>query len=775
MNRLRYLLLLAVFMVPASFLTGAETCPDCNALHPDVILQYEGNALSASKSCGPCHDVAFIQKNSSHYNDKVKADCMMCHNAGDLKAIGGGVLGKDRMRIFTPSNANCGRCHGITEHGGPVQVPDDYGSLFSYVEGKPFYRLTQRTGEIVSSQDISASMLNLANKSSLSYPWDTHARRNVTCASCHASPNSPRIAGRVTRVTMSADSGREVRYLVHDPRRASSLSRHLMKPSHKLEEPRCELCHDAARVHARLPYRNRHLSVLSCQSCHVPRLYGPAMRAMDATAVRPDGSPRVEYRGNLSPEETNLNVAYLGGYAPFLMAAAKQGGDHVLSPYNLVTTWKWVDRATGKDVPAETVRLAFGDGRDYHPEIRSLLDANKNGTVDPGELVLDTKEKLAAVRKALVSRGVADPSVKGTVSSYRVNHGIAERKVMTLACGDCHGASSRFGSKVELAAAAPFGALPAFAADGHAAVNGAIEREKASLVVDRMPSLKGHYVFGFSRVLWLDILGILLFMASFLAIAGHIFLRWRARKIFGPVHHEERVKIRRYRFYERLWHWSMALSVTLLMFTGFEIHYAGGSSILGLESAVTAHNVLAVLAVFNAVLSLFYHAATGEIRQFFRFGRSFGSELLAQVLFYVNGVFKRTHHPVMTGPERKYNPLQQLTYTALLNVLFPYQILTGVLMWAVGYFPSFGKAVGGLSIIAPLHNLGFWAFLTFFIIHVYLVTTGKHLWSFLEGMITGEMEEEDEEDSRQVREMLLALRPSDVIGTIRTLLGKKST
>ena len=51
--------------------------------------------------------------------------------------------------------------------------------------------------------------------------------------------------------------------------------------------------------------------------------------------------------------------------------------------------------------------------------------------------------------------------------------------------------------------------------------------------------------------------------------------------------------------------------------------------------------------------------------------------------------------------------------------------------------PEVAAALGGLSTVAPLHNAGSWLFLSFFVLHVYLVTTGRTPTEHLESMITG--------------------------------------
>ena len=117
--------------------------------------------------------------------------------------------------------------------------------------------------------------------------------------------------------------------------------------------------------------------------------------------------------------------------------------------------------------------------------------------------------------------------------------------------------------------------------------------------------------------------------------------------------------------------------------------------------------------MINAFLALFYHLATAAIRQFLPEREGLAEELTNQTKYYLRDIFKGLPAPFRRTPERKLNVLQQITYFSLLNVLFPLQIVTGVLIWLVGTYPSFGPMVGGLSIIAPLHNLGSWMFITF--------------------------------------------------------------
>ena len=106
-------------------------------------------------------------------------------------------------------------------------------------------------------------------------------------------------------------------------------------------------------------------------------------------------------------------------------------------------------------------------------------------------------------------------------------------------------------------------------------------------------------------------------------------------------------------------------------------------------------------------------------------------------MFYLKGIFVGASHPFAKSREHKLNPLQQLTYVGLLNFLFPFQVITGILLWVSGLIPATTQTIGGLAWLLPLHNLGAWMFLTFLVVHLYLTTTGHTVTSNIKAMITG--------------------------------------
>jgi thiosulfate reductase cytochrome b subunit len=189
--------------------------------------------------------------------------------------------------------------------------------------------------------------------------------------------------------------------------------------------------------------------------------------------------------------------------------------------------------------------------------------------------------------------------------------------------------------------------------------------------------------------------------------------------------------------YERFWHWLQTLTIILLFLTGLVIHRPDMFGMFAFRHMVTLHNALAIVLIANAALALFWHVSTGQIRQFIPRPRGFFDQAIVQAKYYLQGIFHGKEHPFEKSYRQKLNPLQQITYFGLLNLLLPFQILTGALMWGVQQWPEVAATLGGLPLLAPFHTLIAWLLATFVIAHVYLTTTGATPTEDIKAMVTG--------------------------------------
>lgn len=193
-----------------------------------------------------------------------------------------------------------------------------------------------------------------------------------------------------------------------------------------------------------------------------------------------------------------------------------------------------------------------------------------------------------------------------------------------------------------------------------------------------------------------------------------------------------------YSLHERIWHWLQAATMILLIVTGLSLHYPDRFSVFGsMGNSVRLHSWMGLALIVNAFLGIFYHLTAEKYHHFLPRMEDFTGAAVKQARFYLYGIFKGEKHPLDSDPRRKLNPLQKITYLALLNILLPYQILSGVLLWGADRWPDIFARFGGLRVLGPAHTLGAFLFLAFLIGHVYLATTGETPGSLMRAMVTG--------------------------------------
>jgi len=206
-------------------------------------------------------------------------------------------------------------------------------------------------------------------------------------------------------------------------------------------------------------------------------------------------------------------------------------------------------------------------------------------------------------------------------------------------------------------------------------------------------------------------------------------------------------KVYLYKGYERFWHWTQAMLVFFLMLTGFEIH--GSYQLFGYENAVRWHDNAAWAFLILIVFTMFWHVTSGEWKQYVPTRKN----LNAQIKYYLTGIFNNAPHPTGKTLLSKLNPLQRLTYFALNILIIPLMVLSGFLYLYFNY-PLQGIELDSLEPIALIHTIGAYIMITFLVIHLYLITTGRSIFSNLKAMITGWEEMDEHEAQLAVKDVM---------------------
>ncbi len=204
-------------------------------------------------------------------------------------------------------------------------------------------------------------------------------------------------------------------------------------------------------------------------------------------------------------------------------------------------------------------------------------------------------------------------------------------------------------------------------------------------------------------------------------------------------------KVYIYKRFERFWHWTQASLILFLAISGFEIHDT--IHLFGFEKAVEFHRVASISLIVLIIFAIFWHLAFDEWRQYIPTQKN----LIAQVRFYLFGMFKGEKHPTKKTALQKLNPLQRLIYLAFKLFMIPVVVISGLLY-------MFDKTIDAnevvviskfdLGTIALWHTFGAFLLIAFLIVHVYMTTTGHTYTSNIKAMITGYEEIETEEAAK---------------------------
>ena len=699
---------------------------DCLLCHTDI----DHSAREASLVSGD-----FAWANSAPLSSLgilIEDDDQWIWNASQFQA--NGALQKGLLDIRKPRDENCAQCHGIAEDGldEPLTIPADLNARHN----------TDRTGQIVSAQKLLNSGLNISGKEDLNYPFDVHTDRVIGCVNCHYSLNNP--------VYFRQREESKPVHLDFDPRRLTNAD-YLVRPLHQFAKGRstlglaaadtenslrhCESCHNAESVHEWLPYKQRHFASLACESCHIPKLFGPGLQTVDWTMLDDDEQPLRQYR-NVTGDPVAVD-SLIEGFRPVILPRANAGGDFRLAPFNLVTSWYW--SAGDPPVPVTRAQLEeaiFLNGA-YHPDLVTALDANGDGQLSGAELRLVDAASVNAVRNRLESIGLTGLQIQSEITPFSISHNVVNGQQATRDCSNCHDRDSVLAASFSLSDYLPGDVQPETISYTGVELSGEVVTDvsgNVNFLSDNRSA--GFYIIGLHAESWADMLGLLMFLGIIAGVSIHSVARYISSRRRPPVH-QQLEQVHMYDAYERLWHWLQASAILLLLFTGLIIHKPHFFGIFSFPYMVNVHNVLGFILLTNAVLSLFYHLASGEIRQYLPEPRGFIARSMMQAMYYSQGIFAGKPHPLEKTKENKLNPLQQITYLAILNILLPAQIITGILIWGLQRWPHIAAELGGLPMLALVHTLVAWTFATFIVMHIYLTTTGHKPTAGIKSMIVG--------------------------------------
>jgi len=155
------------------------------------------------------------------------------------------------------------------------------------------------------------------------------------------------------------------------------------------------------------------------------------------------------------------------------------------------------------------------------------------------------------------------------------------------------------------------------------------------------------------------------------------------------------------------------------------------------QRAVAIHNVCGVLLTISYTAFLFGNLFTPNGKNYLIRLKGLGDRLWKQGYYYAYGYFKGEEAPFPVTSDRKFNPLQQVSYVGVMYFAIPMLFVTG---WAL-MFPEFilKKFLGlsGIFLTDQFHVILGFLVVIFLFIHIYVSTMGKSPLSNFRSIITG--------------------------------------
>ncbi|MBM4326887.1 MAG: hypothetical protein FJ118_06950 [Deltaproteobacteria bacterium] len=425
----------------------------------------------------------------------------------------------------------------------------------------------------------------------------------------------------------------------------------------------CLKCHDAWRTHRWLPQMNLHFDYLECTSCHA----------------------------------LNAEIGII-----FSLVEGTEGPqEHVLDYRRLV---RFIE--PGRKGITET------------------LDRDADGKI--------SDEELQAFMNRLKEQGMPEAALRARILVLKPSHNFSARGEQTRNCLLCHSTGAPFYSKLLLKLPEEDGGFRTVPLD-----KGFLARP------GQRPFMEDVYLLGESKIRkedleevlsivrrigfkWIDVIGVFIAVFSLCAVGFHALLIFLTRKARGAL--PRSLTIEPLPLPVRVWHWLHGLCVIVLAFSGIQLRLPDVFPIFAsFLNAVNLHNLCGLLVVVDYVFWLAYHLVKREFRARFLISPiGFFRDVAETLHYYGYVIFTGETNPESSARRYPFDPVERMFYLAVMLVLVPIQIMTGLMLYDVQTMQPAIVALGGLRVVDAAHLLVGYLIVSSMILHCYFHTLKKY-------------------------------------------------
>jgi len=194
----------------------------------------------------------------------------------------------------------------------------------------------------------------------------------------------------------------------------------------------------------------------------------------------------------------------------------------------------------------------------------------------------------------------------------------------------------------------------------------------------------------------------------------------------------------------RIWHWTNALMVILLLITGIELRIPGVAALPVNSPALLIHRYTGWLMMISFVFWFVYSLVSGNLSRHYAIRKGNLKGTFRQVKFYLFSIFMGEENPFRASADERFNPLQKLAYGAIMCVFTPLIVATGLFFSDMLFFRKYILLLNAMKVIDATHVIVAYMFALYLIVHIYMATLGRNPFSHIKAMIVGHEEESEE-------------------------------
>lgn len=194
----------------------------------------------------------------------------------------------------------------------------------------------------------------------------------------------------------------------------------------------------------------------------------------------------------------------------------------------------------------------------------------------------------------------------------------------------------------------------------------------------------------------------------------------------------------------RIWHWTNAFMVILLLITGIKLRIIGVAALSFNSLALLIHRYTGWLITISFLFWFVYSFASGNLSRHYAIRNGDLKGTYRQVIFYLFSIFRGKENPFRASSDKRFNPLQKLVYGAIMCVFTPLIVATGLFFSDILFFRKYILLLNAMKVLDATHVIVAYMFILYLIVHIYMATLGRTPLSHIKAMIVGYEEEPEE-------------------------------